>query len=149
MKFDSMAFDSYGLSDEQFKKIVLEEAEKLADLFLAVQLRAETRGLKFDRYTDKLLWDFFQDVGYRAEDVARVHQKKNDPEAIKEHSYDYGIIPTREEMMEEIKSVDVKIEALVDYMKTFVEQNKNGFLAEDRDSNFPGENTVTKLNEGG
>ena len=144
-----MAFDSYGLPDEQFKKIVLEETEKLTDLFLAMQLRAETRGLRFDRYTDKVLWDFFQEVGYRSEDAARVHQKKNDPEAIKEHSFDYGVIPTREEMMKEIKSVDAKIEALVDCIKTFIEQNKNDFLEKDRDLSFPKENTVTKLDEGG
>lgn len=111
-----MAFDSYGLSPDEFKKIVLKETEALTELFLAIQLRAETKGLKFDRYTDKLLWDFFQEVGYRAEDVARIHQKKNDPEAIKEHSYDYGVIPTREEMMGEIKSLHAKIESLTDYV---------------------------------
>lgn len=111
-----MAFDSYGLSDEEFKKLFLKETEKLTELFLAMQLRAETRGLRFDRYDNKTLWDFFQEVGYRAEDAARVHQKKNDPEAIKEHSFDYGVIPTREEMMEEIKSLHAKIESLTNYV---------------------------------
>lgn len=100
-----MAFDSYGLSKEQFKDLFVNETETLTELFLAMQLHAEKKGLKFDHYTDKLLWDFFQEVGYRAEEVARVHQKKHDPEAIKEHSFDYGVIPTREEMMNEIKEL--------------------------------------------
>lgn len=112
-----MAFDSYGLSDEEFNQIVLNETTKLVKYFLAMQLQAEKQGLKFGCYTDKLLWDFFQEVGYRAEDVARVHQKKNNPEAIKEHGFDYGVIPSREEMMEEIKKLHKKVDALINKTK--------------------------------
>lgn len=111
-----MAFDSYGLSKEQFRKIFLEETENLVDLFTAMKVKAEARGLKLEVYEDKFVWDFFQEVGYRSEDAARVHQKKNDPEAIKEHSFDYGLMPSREEMMEEIKSLHAKVEALADYI---------------------------------
>lgn len=111
-----MAFDSYGLSKEQFCKIFLEETENLVDLFTAMKVKAEARGLKLEVYEDKFVWDFFQEVGYRSEDAARVHQKKNDPEAIKEHSFDYGLMPSREEMMEEIKSLHAKVEALADYI---------------------------------
>lgn len=111
-----MAFDSYGLSKEEFRKIVLEETENLVDLFTAMKVKAEARGLKLEVYEDKFIWDFFQEVGYRSEDAARVHQKKNDPEAIKEHSFDYGLMPSREEMMEEIKSLHAKVEALADYI---------------------------------
>lgn len=115
-----MAFDSYGLPDQEFSQIVSDETTKLVKYFLAVQLQAEKQGLKFDCYTDKLLWDFFQEVGYRAEEAARVYQKKNDPEAIKEHSFDYALIPSREEMMEEIKSLHAKVEALADYINNLV-----------------------------
>ena len=111
-----MAFDSYGLSKEEFRKIVLEETENLVDLFTAMKTKAEARGLRLEVYEEKFVWDFFQEVGYRAEDAARVHQKKNDREAIKEHSFDYGLMPSREEMMEEIKSLHAKVEALVDYI---------------------------------
>lgn len=111
-----MAFDSYGLSKEEFRKIVLEETENLVDLFTAMKTKAEARGLRLEVYEEKFVWDFFQEVGYRAEDAARVHQKKNDPEAIKEHSFDYGLMPSREEMMEEIKSLHAKVEALADYI---------------------------------
>ena len=111
-----MAFDSYGLSKEEFRKIVMEETENLVDLFTAMKTKAEARGLRLEVYEEKFVWDFFQEVGYRAEDAARVHQKKNDPEAIKEHSFDYGLMPSREEMMEEIKSLHAKVEALGDYI---------------------------------
>lgn len=111
-----MAFDSYGLSKEEFRKIVLEETENLVDLFTAMKTKAEARGLRLEVYEEKFVWDFFQEVGYRAEDAARLHQKKNDPEAIKEHSFDYGLMPSREEMMEEIKSLHAKVEALADYI---------------------------------
>lgn len=111
-----MAFDSYGLSKEEFRKIVLEETENLVDLFTAMKTKAEARGLRLEVYKEKFVWDFFQEVGYRAEEAARVHQKKNDPEAIKEHSFDYGLMPSREEMMEEIKSLHAKVEALADYI---------------------------------
>lgn len=111
-----MAFDSYGLPKEEFRKIVLEETENLVDLFTAMKTKAEARGLRLEVYEEKFVWDFFQEVGYRAEDTARLHQKKNDPEAIKEHSFDYGLMPSREEMMEEIKSLHAKVEALADYI---------------------------------
>lgn len=121
-----MAFDSYGLSKEQFRKIFLEETENLVDLFTAMKVKAEARGLKLEVYEDKFVWDFFQEVGYRSEDAARVHQKKNDPEAIKEHSFDYGLMPSREEMMEEIKSLHAKIEALADYVAKLVSITTDG-----------------------
>ena len=126
MPFSTMAFDSYGLSKEQFRKIFLEETENLVDLFTAMKVKAEARGLKLEVYEDKFVWDFFQEVGYRAEDAARVHQKKNDPEAIKEHSFDYGLMPSREEMMEEIKSLHAKIEALADYVAKLVSITTDG-----------------------
>lgn len=121
-----MAFDSYGLSKEQFRKIFLEETENLVDLFTAMKVKAEARGLKLEVYEDKFVWDFFQEVGYRSEDAARVHQKKNDPEAIKEHSFDYGLMPSREEMMEEIKSLHAKVEALADYVAKLVSITTDG-----------------------
>jgi len=121
-----MAFDSYGLPPEEFKKIFLNETEKIVDLFSTMKLRAEARGLRLDIYEEKFVWDFFQEIGYRSEDAARIHQKKNDPETVKEHSFDYGLIPSREEMMEEIKSLHAKVEALTDYIAKLVTVTTDG-----------------------
>lgn len=127
-----MALDTYGLPEEQYKKIFLKKAEFVIDLLSSLKVKAEARGHRLDNYTDKFLWDLFQEIAYASDEEARVYQKEHDPESVKKHSFDYGVIPTREEMMGEVKS-------LKKLMLTFVEQNKDGYLGQDRISNFPGE----------
>jgi hypothetical protein len=51
---------------------------------------------------------------YSADEEARIIQKENNPDEIKARSWDPG--PSRDELMEEIKSVNAKTEALTDYI---------------------------------
>lgn len=116
-----MALDTYGLPDDQYKKIFLKKAEFVIDLLSSLKVKAEARGHRLDNYTDKFLWDLFQEIGYASDEEARVYQKEHDPESVKKHSFDYGVIPTREEMMDELTSVNAKVEALVDYVTQLTE----------------------------
>jgi hypothetical protein len=55
---------------------------------------------------------------YSTDEQARMIQKENNPDEIKARSWDPG--PSRDEMMEEIKSVNAKTEALTDYLAQLI-----------------------------
>jgi hypothetical protein len=80
----------------------------------------------------KLFWDLYQEIGYATDDACRVKQKKEDPKALEERSYTSTTYPTTGAVFTEVQ----KLEKLIN---TFIEQNKDGFLGEERESNFPTE----------
>ena len=77
----------------------------------------------------KLWWDLYQEIGYATDDACRIKQKKEDPEALEERSYSSSTYPTTGAVFTEVQ----KLEKL---MNTFIEQNKDGYLGENRVSNF-------------
>jgi hypothetical protein len=121
-----MAFETYGLEKDQYRKIFLEKTEFMVDLFLAMKLKAEAKGLNLDHYDNKFVWNLFQEIGYGTEEAARVHQKKNDPDALLERSYDPVGMPSRVELAESLASVNAKVESLTDYVATLVQALQNG-----------------------
>jgi hypothetical protein len=80
----------------------------------------------------KLFWDLYQDIGYATDDACRIKQKKEDPKALEERNYSSSNYPTTGAVFTEVQ----KLEQLIN---TFVQQNKESFLNENRASNFPGE----------
>ena len=77
-------------------------------------------------------WNLHQEIGYATDDACRVKQKQQDPEALEARSYTTSTYPTTGAVFTEIQ----KLEKLIN---TFIEQNKDGFLGEERVSNFPNE----------
>lgn len=111
-----MAFDTYGLSEEQYLEyfgqqasLILRAIKKLREAALDEQINLDSLGSKFT-------WDLLQEAAYGADDVCRVHQKEKDPDELKRRTFDYISTPSREEMMEEIMSIQAKIESLTDYV---------------------------------
>jgi hypothetical protein len=118
-----MAFDTYGLSTEQYVKFFKDNVRLSARLYLDTCniLSAEGAGnLDF-----KTVLDMYQEAVYAANDDCRKYQKTNNPEAIKDNDI-FGLTPSREELMEEIKSVNAKVEALTDYIAELVKVTANG-----------------------
>ena len=100
-----MAFDTYGLSEEQYLEyfgqqasLILRAVKKLREVAVDEQINLDSLGAKFT-------WDILQEAAYGADDVCRVHQKEKDPEEVKRRTFDYLSVPSREEMLEEIKSI--------------------------------------------
>jgi hypothetical protein len=63
---------------------------------------------------------------YATNDEARKVQKRENPKALKEEE-DWGFIsPSREELLDEIKSLHAKVEALTDYLDNLVGTIKEG-----------------------
>jgi len=116
-----MALDTYGLPEEQYLEIFKDKSLFVLKAFAAMLSVADENDIKLKVFTDKFLWDMFQEIAYSTDEEARLTQKELDPEEVKKRQYDSIIVPSREDLMEEIKSVNAKIEALTDYISVFIQ----------------------------
>jgi hypothetical protein len=109
----AMSIDTYGLSSEQYEEFFHKNIRAAAKLYLDTCniLRSEGVG----NVDFKTVSEMYQEAVYTTNDDCRRYQKSNNPEAIKDNDI-FGLSPSREELMEEIKSVNAKVEALNDYV---------------------------------
>jgi hypothetical protein len=111
-----MSIETYGLPEEQYLELF--KKKSLFTLKVLAALADVCKSIDFDinSFSDKFLWDLFQDIIYTTDEGARLVQKELDPEEVKKRQFESMLIPTRDELMEEIKSVNAKVEALTDYL---------------------------------
>lgn len=121
-----MSTDTYGLSTEQYQEFFENNIKFSAKLFQRAHSIMNDAGLG---YLDlKTCLDLYQEAVYSANDDCRRYQKANNPEAIKDNDL-YGLVPSREELMEEIQSVNAKVEALTDYISKLLETTTDGLTS--------------------
>ena len=108
-----MSIDTYGLSTEQYQEFFEDNVRFAAELYL--QTRNILSAKNVGNVDFKTVFDMYQEAVYQTNNDCRRYQKVNNPEAIKDTDL-LGIYPSREEMMEEIKSVNAKVESLTDYV---------------------------------
>lgn len=101
-----MKLDPCGISEEQFIEIFQKKAQFLGRLLII--FHPGSRQIM----EEKIAWEMFQECVYAAEAEAR---EISDPEG-KNDPFGPAMFVSREEIMQEIKSVNAKVEALVDYM---------------------------------
>ncbi len=116
MHLKKMSIETYGLPEEQYLELF--KKKSLFTLKVLGALANVCKSIDFDisSFSDKFLWDLFQDIIYTTDEGARLVQKELDPEEVKKRQFESMLIPTRDELMEEIKSVNAKVEALTDYL---------------------------------
>lgn len=119
-----MSIDTYGLSAEQYEEFFEDNIKFAAQLYLKTYKILNEAGAGALDY--KTILDLYQEAVYAANDDCRRYQKANNPEAFKDNDPYAILTPSREELMEEIKAVDVKVEALVDYIARLVETTTDG-----------------------
>jgi hypothetical protein len=119
-----MSIDTYGLPSEQYEEFFEDNIRFAAQLYLKTcnVISAEGAGRKVDF---KTVLDMYQEATYQTNDDCRRYQKTNNPEAIKDTDL-LGIYPSREELLEEIKAVSAKVEALTDYVTELVKVTTKG-----------------------
>ena len=119
----AMSIDTYGLPSEQYEEFFEDNIRFAAQLYLKTCniLSAEGAG----SVDFKTVLDMYQENVYATNDDCRRYQKTNNPEAIKDNDI-FGLSPSREELMEEIKSVNAKVEALNDYVVELVAVTTKG-----------------------
>jgi hypothetical protein len=99
-----MAFNNYNIDQERYLD-VLKEKTTLGLLAFGTFLHvAEEHGIDLKAFTDKFIWDFFQEVVYTTEDECRQIQKKENPKAV-QNEYEFLGVTTKEEILLEIKQL--------------------------------------------
>lgn len=112
MHFQTMNLNPCGLPEDQFIELFKQKAQFLGKLLVA--FHPDLHSIN----NDKITWDMFQECVYATEAEAR---KIVDPEG-KNDPYLPELYVSRTEMMDEIKSVNAKVEALVDYIGKLVDK---------------------------
>jgi hypothetical protein len=108
-----MSIDSYGLSSEQYTEFFHKNVRFAAKLYLDTCNILTEEGV--GNIDFKTVLDMYQEAVYTTNDDCRRYQKSNNPEALKEATVEiFGITPTREEIMAEIQSLSVKVDALLE-----------------------------------
>ena len=114
-----MAFDTYGIPEEDYLVIFEKKAEFAMKALLLLLNTAFIHNIKLSELGEKFTWDLFSELAYETDEEARLIQKERNPEQVKRRMYD-TIVVSRDEMMEEIKSVNAKTEALTDYISNLI-----------------------------
>ena len=103
-----MKLDSCGLPEDQFIEIFQKKAQFLGKLLTAFHPGAKTI------LDEKIAWEMFQECVYAAESEAR---DIVDPEG-KDDPFGPKMFISREAMMQEIKAVNDKVQALTELLTT-------------------------------
>jgi hypothetical protein len=119
-----MSFETYGLPDNEYYKLLSSKSEFILNCLAVMTTEASNKGVNLQGFSDKFLWDLFMECVYSTDEQARMIQKENNPDEIKARSWDPG--PSRDELLEEIKSVNAKTEALVDYVSELATSSRPG-----------------------
>lgn len=113
-----MSIDTYGLSTEQYQEFFEDNVAFAAKLYVkACEILKDNGAGAIDF---KTALDMYQEAVYQTNDECRRYQKANNPEAIKGFDDVFSISPSREELLEQIQSVNAKVEALTDYIGQFI-----------------------------
>lgn len=100
-----MKLDPCGVSEEQFIEIFQKKAQFLGRLL--VIFHPGSRQIM----EEKIAWEMFQECVYAAEAEAQKISNSED-----KCDLSASVFVSREEMMQEIKSVNNKVDTLIDYM---------------------------------
>jgi len=119
----AMSIDTYGLPSEEYEEFFEDNIRFAAQLYLKTCNIISAEGAGSVDF--KTVLDMYQETVYATNDDCRKYQKANNPEAIKDTDL-FGIYPSREDMMEEIKAVSAKVEALTDYLGELVKVTTKG-----------------------
>ena len=120
----AMSIDTYGLPSEQYEEFFEDNIRFAAKLYLKACNILSIEGVGTIDF--KTVSEMYQESVYATNDDCRRYQKSNNPEALKDNDI-FGLTPSREELMEEIQSVNAKVEALTDYIAELVKVTTKGF----------------------
>jgi hypothetical protein len=126
MLLTAMSVDTYGLDEDRYLEIFEDKATFLFKTMRALIRVSLEENVNLDGWPHDIIWKMYESVTYDTNDAARVIQKTEAPEKIEERSYDLIPMYTSQDLMDEIKSVDAKVEGLADYLAELVKVTTNG-----------------------
>lgn len=122
-----MTIETYGISSDRYRELFVHQYPLLLELYQLFENNLKAK-YHFDASCippHKTRWELFNAALYVTNDEARKVQKRENPKALKEESWEF-ISPSREELLDEIKSLHAKVEALTDYLANLVSTIKEG-----------------------
>lgn len=119
-----MSIDNYGLANEQYQEFFEANVKFAAELYLQTCNILTAKGVGSVDF--KTVLDMYQEAVYATNDDCRRYQKANNPDALKDNDPYAILTPSREELMEEIQSVNAKVEGLADYIAQFLTVTTKG-----------------------
>lgn len=119
-----MSIDTYGLPAEQYAEFFQKNVRFAAKLYLDTCNILSAEGV--GNVDFKTVSEMYQEAVYATNDDCRRYQKANNPESIEKYDEIFSISPSREELMQQIQSVNAKVEALTDYIAELVKVTTNG-----------------------
>jgi len=122
-----MSIDTYGLSTEQYQEFFEDNVRFAAELYLQTCNILTAKGVGSVDF--KTVLDMYQETVYATNDDCRRYQKANNPAALKNNDPYAILTPSREELMEEIQSVNAKVEELTNYINQFISITTKGLEA--------------------
>ena len=121
-----MSLDTYGLDEDRYLEIFEDKATFLFKTMRALIRASLEENVDLNGWPHDVIWKMYDTVAYEATNEARVIQQTEAPEKIVERSYDPLTLYSRQDLMDEIKSVDAKVEGLADYLAELVKVTTNG-----------------------
>jgi hypothetical protein len=100
-----MSIDTYGLDEDRYLEIFEEKSELLFKTMRALIRVSLEHNVDLNGWPHDVIWRMYESVTYDANDEARILQKTQDPEKIAQRSYDGITVFTRQDLMDEIKSI--------------------------------------------
>jgi hypothetical protein len=100
-----MSIDTYGLDEDRYLEIFEEKSELLFKTMRALIRVSLEHNVDLNGWPHDVIWRLYESVTYDANDEARIRQKIENPEKIAERSYDGITVFTRQDLMDEIKSI--------------------------------------------
>jgi hypothetical protein len=100
-----MSIDTYGLDEDRYLEIFEEKSELLFKTMRALIRVSLEHNVDLNGWPHDVIWRMYESVTYDANDEARILQKTQDPEKIAERSYDGITGFTRQDVMDELKSI--------------------------------------------
>jgi len=100
-----MSVDTYGLDEDRYLEIFEEKAGILFKTMRSLIKVSLEHNVDLNGWPHDVIWRMYESVTYDSNDEARVIQKTEDPEKIAERSYDGITVFTRQDLMDEIKSI--------------------------------------------
>ena len=126
MLLTAMSVDTYGLDEDRYLEIFEDKATLLFKTMRALIRVSLEENVNLDGWPHDIIWKMYESVTYDTNDAARIIQKTEAPEKIEERSYDLIPMYTSQDLMDTIQSVNVKVEALTDYLAELVKVTTNG-----------------------
>ena len=124
-----MTVDRYQLTEDQYSKFFDKNARFACRLYLQLHNIATIEGV--GNIDFRTFMELYNDCVYASNEDCRQYQKKHDPEVVKQDDLLFYGSSIKEEILEEmqkeIKSLNAKVESMVDYITRLTDTLKTGF----------------------